>query len=323
MKTKKFGKFGIITVSLNNYYLRGEFMSELKQLFDKFIEYCEIEKGYSTHTIKSYKHSLDQFYDMLNSSGYQINHIEELNPNHIRNFPAYLNSRKDSKSSIKQKLSALKSFFKFCVKKKIIPNNLTRGIASPKLDKKLPTYLQKNEINQLLEKLYNTDKIDYLNIALIELIYSSGLRISEALNLKLSDIDFNSQTIRVLGKGNKERIIPVGSNAIKALRNYLPFRNKPVFEFKEYIFLGNNGKPLNPSSAYRRIQKALKDITDSPKKSPHVLRHTFATHLLDNGADIQSVSDMLGHSSLSTTQIYTHISIERIKEIYKNSHPKA
>lgn len=298
-------------------------MLELKKLFDKFIEYCEIEKGYSKHTIKSYQHSLDQFYDMLVASGYTINSVEDITSNHIRNFPAYLHKKRDNKTSIKQKLSAIKSFFKFCVKKKIVSSNPARGIASPKLEKKLPSYLQKDEAKRLIEKLYNTTNPDYLDIALVELIYSSGLRISEALNLKLNDIDFHSQTIRVIGKGNKERIVPIGSNALKALKNYLPQRNKPLTEFSEHIFIGSNGKQLNPSTAYRRINNALKDVTDSPKKSPHVLRHTFATHLLDNGADIQSVSDMLGHSSLSTTQIYTHISIERIKEVYKKSHPKA
>ncbi len=298
-------------------------MHQLKQIFDRYIEYCEIEKGYSKNTIKSYQHSLDQFYDMLNSGDYKINSITDISTYHIRNFPAYLYGSRESKTSIKQKLSALKSFFKFCIKKKIINNNPSRGVLSPKLDKKLPSYLQKDEMIQLLDKLYNSTNPNYLDIALVELIYGSGLRISEALNLKISDIDFNSQTIRVLGKGNKERIIPIGGYSIESLKKYILTRNKPTNEFSEFIFIGKNGKTLNPSTAYRHIKKTMQDITDSPKKSPHVIRHTFATHLLDKGADIQSVSEMLGHSSLSTTQIYTHLSIERIKEVYKKSHPKA
>ena len=161
------------------------------------------------------------------------------------------------------------------------------------------------------------------NIALIELIYSSGLRISEALSLKIKQLNFQTKQIKVIGKGNKARIIPVGDKALEALKNYLILRKNPGGKQLPNLFITSTGKALDQSGAYRMINSAMKGITESPQKSPHTLRHTFATHLMDNGADINSVSEMLGHSSLSTTQIYTHISVERLKEQYKQSHPRA
>ncbi len=159
---------------------------------------------------------------------------------------------------------------------------------------------------------------------MLDLIYSSGLRISEVLQLKMRNMDFSNKTVKVLGKGNKERIVPLGSKSIQSLKPYLDFRKAILSTAsKDYVFLSDKGKPLTRFNAYYYIHQAMSLYTDSKKKSPHVLRHTFATHLLDKGADIQSVSEMLGHNSLSTTQIYTHISIERLKDAYKKAHPKA
>ncbi|MFA6572382.1 MAG: tyrosine-type recombinase/integrase, partial [Bacteroidota bacterium] len=197
-------------------------------------------------------------------------------------------------------------------------------VSTPKTDKKLPSFLLQNEVVNLCESFDTSTPIGARNLALTELLYSSGLRISEALQLNTEDINSSNKIVKVLGKGRKERIVPIGEKAMTALQNYLKLRQKIHKELGENaLFLSAKGKRMNTVGAYRVIHNAMQSVTESPQKSPHVLRHSFATHMLDNGADIQSVSEMLGHASLSTTQIYTHVSVERLKETYKKSHPKA
>lgn len=296
----------------------------IKIVIELFRRFLKTEKNYSDKTLEAYGFALDQFIEYLDELDSDLPEIETIELNDIRPFLGWLNDKGYNKSSLKLKISAIKSFFKFAHKRGFIRKNNATLVPTPKLERKLPSFLLKDEVSSVLDSLDIKDPIQARNHALIELLYSSGLRISEALNIKIFDIDFSRKSVRVMGKGRKERIVPIGSKAIESLKNYLKLRNLLTTDRQESIlFLSKSGARLNPVDAYRVINKLLKTKTESPQKSPHTLRHTFATHLLDNGADIQSVSEMLGHSSLSTTQIYTHVSVERLKKAYKKSHPRA
>lgn len=291
---------------------------------NNFIKFCEAEKNFSPKTIETYLISLNQFFDFIKDNYDENIEVEEINPNIIKHFLRYLSESGKSKTTVKLRISAVKSMFKFLLKKEFISNNPAGLVISPKKDKKLPSFLTEKEANNLIESLSNENNIDSRTRAMIDLIYSSGLRINEVLKLKLHNLDFSNSTVKVLGKGNKERIVPLGRKSITSINSYLEFRKAVITsKSKDFVFLSDKGEPLSYSSAYYYIHNAMSLYTDSKKKSPHVLRHTFATHLLDKGADIQSVSEMLGHNSLSTTQVYTHVSIERLKDAYKKAHPKA
>lgn len=289
----------------------------------KFLNWCEIERAYSANTVENYRIALIQFREFMVDFYGSEPDIELIEPEDIRPFPGWLHDAGLRKNSLRMKMSAVKSFFRFCVKKEFIGRNPAAGLPAPKVEKKLPSFLLQNEISGLMSCFSSDDPLGSRNLAIAELLYSSGLRISEALGLNVTDIDFRKRIVRVLGKGSKERIVPVGEKAFLAIGEYLVKRQALVRNGSEKaLFLSTKGKRLNPAVAYRIIHKAMSGITESPKKSPHVLRHSFATHLLDNGADIMSVSEMLGHASLSTTQVYTHISVERLKEAYRAAHPK-
>jgi tyrosine recombinase XerC len=296
---------------------------ELSSAIHSFLIYCRDEKNYSAKTVTTYSIALQQFMEYFNEEYSEEPKLVLIDNEDIRPFLGWLHDKGLDKNSLRLKISAIKSFFKYCQKKKLIENNPAASISTPKLSKKLPSFLTPEEVGLLLAQFDGTTLNGARNIALIELLYSSGLRISEALNLIINDINHKTALVKVLGKGNKERIIPVGKLALEAIRNYMKFR--PIFnnEFRDLLFLTDDGKKINPATAYRIIHNAMGKISEISHKSPHVLRHSFATHLLDNGADIQSVSEMLGHASLSTTQVYTHVSVERLKEAYKKAHPKA
>jgi len=296
---------------------------ELSSVIQSFLTYCRDEKNYSSKTVTTYSIALNQFMEYFSGEYSEEPELGLIDHEDIRPFLGWLHDKGLDKNSLRLKISAIKSFFKYCQKKKLIENNPASSISTPKLSKKLPSYLTPTEIGLLLAQFDGSTLSGARNIALIELLYSSGLRISEALNLSINDLNIKSALVKVLGKGNKERIIPVGKPAMDAIANYMKFR--PIFnnEFRELLFLTDDGHKINPATAYRIIHNAMGKISEISHKSPHVLRHSFATHLLDNGADIQSVSEMLGHASLSTTQVYTHVSVERLKAAYKKSHPKA
>lgn len=297
---------------------------KLAEAIKRFLEYCETEGNYSPYTIVSYGKALDQFYDYLAEYEGELNDISLIKANDIKPFFGWLHDKGMKKNSLKQKISAVKAFFKFCRKKSFIELNPANLIQTPKLDKLIPTFMLENEVSEMLDNFDSTNPIECRNHALAELLYSSGLRISEALNLNLIDFDTTSRSLKVLGKGKKERIVPMGEKAVEAIKIYLKLRPLLLKNKNEKaLFLSKNGNRMYAVDAYRAIKKAMSGVTENSKKSPHVLRHTFATHLLDKGADLQAVSDMLGHSSLSTTQIYAHVSVERLKETYKKAHPKA
>ncbi len=297
---------------------------QILSAIESFRKYLKIEKNYSDKTLEAYKCALDQFLDYLKEMDIGTNKIEDIELNDIRPFLGWLSDKGYNKSSLKLKISAVKSFFKFAHRRRLINKNNASLVPTPKLDKKLPSFLLKDEVTRVLDSLDTKYPVGARNHALIELLYSSGLRISEALNIKIFDIDLSRKSVLVMGKGKKERLVPIGSKAIESLKNYIKLRHLLSKDKNENsLFLSKNGTKLSAVDAYRIINKLMKSVTESPQKSPHTLRHTFATHLLDNGADIQSVSEMLGHASLSTTQIYTHVSVERLKKAYKKSHPRA
>lgn len=297
---------------------------KFENLSDSFLLYCKVEKNYSVKTINTYSLALSQFLEFLAEEYGSEPEIEQIEADDIRPFLGWLHDHGLGRNSLRLKIAAIKSFFKYCQKKGLLVKNPARLVASPKKEKKLPTVLLEKEINILMGSFNPSDPRGARNLALAELLYSSGLRISEALSLNLRDFNDSTRLVTVLGKGNKQRVVPIGEVAVKAIMNYLNLRHNLLKEHDEVaLFLGSNGKRMNPSTAWRILHTAMKGITESSGKSPHVLRHSFATHLLDKGADIQSVSEMLGHASLSTTQVYSHVSVERLKEAYKKAHPKA
>jgi integrase/recombinase XerC len=298
-----------------------------EQAVQEFLSACELQKGYSPHTIETYRFALMEFLDYFKSE-YGVNpDINAIEPADIRPFLGYLHDRGLSKKSLRVKIAAVKSFFKFAFRQSWIDRNPAAIVSTPKAEKKLPSFLQSGEIESLMDSFDPSSPGGARNIAIAELLYSSGLRVSELIQLPMQDLDMHAGTVRVMGKGKKERIVPIGGKAIEALEAYIAMRSyltsldtaKPDGK----VFLSERGKMMNPSVVYRIIRRAMNPVTESPQKSPHVLRHTFATHLLDNGADISSVSEMLGHSSLSATQVYTHVSVDRLKQAYQKAHPRA
>lgn len=297
---------------------------QLQDYFRRFLEYCEQEKSYSPHTVETYRHSLGEFFDFLREEGLHTHHLSELKTEDIRPFLGWLHDRGLAKKSLRVKFAAVRSFFSWCRKKKFIERDPATVILAPKVEKKLPSYLSADEAGKLCDSFDITTPEGARNAALVELLYGAGLRIGEALALSGSDIDFSQSAVRVMGKGRKQRVAPFGEKCRKSLQLYMGMRQYLVTpESGRSFFLGTSGKPLNPATAYRIIRSAMLPLTESPQKSPHVLRHSFATHLLDAGADIVAVSEMLGHSSLSATQLYTHVSVERLKNAYRQAHPKA
>lgn len=301
----------------------------------EFLEYLKVTKNYSSHTITSYQNDLQQFGEYIfksenksaiNSKVRRVD-FNKIDLTFLKSFIADLSdplARKRSymKKSISRKISVIKSFYKYLLRKKYISKNYASSLIFPKLSRKLPSFLTEGEVNKLLDEKYISD-LSILDKAVIELFYSTGIRLSELINLKIDKINFKNRTLIVFGKGSKERIVPFGTEADKAIKNYLSIRDICNTNNEEYLFLNNAGKKLYPMKVNRMVKKNLSLVTDLKKKSPHVLRHTFATHMIDKGADIRAVKELLGHESLSTTQIYTHITPERLKKVYKQAHPRA
>lgn len=304
---------------------------------DDFSEYLSNLKNFSGHTVVAYKTDLIQFGFFLcefynfesNPEKLEID-FDDIDLNVLKNFLIYLYDQqkidvkripKYSKKSVSRKISVLKSFFKYLLRRKITTKNPASNLLFPRLPKKLPSYLSYNEINKLLEERGSSD-LRLLDKAVIELFYSTGIRSSELVSLKMRNIDLRKKLVKVMGKGSKERIVPFGTKASDAIKNYLQIREISDTKKSEYLFIDNKGNKLYPMKIYRLIKSDLSLVTDLKKKSPHILRHTFATHMLDKGADIRAVKDLLGHENLSTTQIYTSVTLEKLKKVYKRTHPR-
>jgi integrase/recombinase XerD len=286
---------------------------------DEFIEYLIIDKKYSENTIKSYKNDLNNF-----SKYVENKNIEKIDENYIKNYIKHLNKKNETTKTISHNISTLRSFYKFLLIEQKTKHNPMEYIELPKTKKTLPTTLSIEEIDKLLD-IKLKDEFSYRNKAMLELMYSSGLRVSELINVKIHDIDISNCIIRVMGKGSKERIIPLGDYAIKYVEIYLKDYRKKLVKKKQndYLFLNNHGTSMTRQGFFKILKQLAKQKNIKKEFSPHTLRHSFATHLLNGGADLRSIQEMLGHESISTTQIYTHVSKEQLKENYKNFHPHA
>jgi integrase/recombinase XerC len=294
-----------------------------------FLEYLKFEKYYSQNTILSYEDDLLQlnrfFSKHFNTGNYFLSEVDNVT---IRLFLGDLIENGLTKKSVVRKLAAVRSFYKYLLRYKLVSNNPTLNIITPKVPKKLPSFLDEASMAKMME-LPDTTSIEGLrDKALLEILYSTGIRMNELIQLSLNNIDWANETIKVIGKGNKTRIIPFGRKAKAALKKYLEQRqeilsNKTKADFKKYVFLSNRGLQLYPKGVYNIVSYYINLVSDVEKKSPHVIRHTFATHLLNRGADLRAVKELLGHESLSTTQIYTHVTADRLKRVYEQAHPKA
>jgi len=293
-------------------------------MVEGFLKYLQYEKRFSVHTIDAYKVDLEQFSFFLQSQ-YEIVEPAIIQHIHIRSWAVSLMEQKYSASSIRRKLSTLKSYFRFLQREQVITRSPMLQVSLPKLGKRLPSVVPEQYLEQMLNAVDPADDYEkFRNQLVVELCYLTGMRRGELLNLKVSDLNLSAFTIKVLGKGNKERLIPISHAMATLLRQYLDVRHKTFPNTLELaLLLTKDGKAAYPKLIYRIVKEALSTITTQEKRSPHVLRHSFATHLSDHGADLNAIKELLGHSSLAATQIYTHHSIERLKKIYQQAHPKS
>ena len=294
-------------------------------IIKSFIQYLTFEKRYSANTITAYSNDLQQFQDFLTTT-YEGTDINSPSHIYIRSWIASLmNDGKMTGRSINRKISSLKTFYKFLKKQGHISKNPMQKIVSPKISKKLPVFVEEQNIRKLFSSIEFSDDFEGARDRLIlAILYSTGMRLSELINLRVRDIQLYDLTVKVLGKGNKERIIPIDAGLADEMKNYQKFRND-LFPGnpEDYFLLTDKGKKLYAKFVYNLVNRYLGIITTVDKKSPHTLRHTFATHLLNNGAELNAIKELLGHANLSATQVYTHNTIEKLKDIYKQAHPKA
>lgn len=326
-------------------------------IIQNFINYLKFEKHFSEHTAKCYRADLEQYVGFLSGQEANRTHDEDAsdNPwespsatatatqtatkaqvsidtllihadvNTIRRYMADLSQNQYSKSTTARKLATLRSFYKFLVKRDIVSSNPVVSIKTPKQDKKLPKFLEYEQVVRLLNTPPANTWLGARDRAMLEVMYSTGMRVSELVSLNMEDVDFLSEVIHIRGKGKKERLCPIGSSALQSIQNYIEFRNRRMANDSNFdsrvLFANKHGKRLSTRSVRRKMDKYLVEAGLDPAISPHTLRHSFATHMLNNGADLRSVQELLGHQSLSTTQIYTHVTTSRMNEQYKSAHP--
>jgi integrase/recombinase XerC len=289
-----------------------------------FLDYLKFEKRYSPHTLSSYENDLRSFFTFLDAQ-FGITELQAINGSFIRSWLAGMKEEKITSKTINRKISSLRSFFKYHLKRGAIKTMPTANVIAPRISKRLPVFVKESETKQLIETLNrSTEDWKSLNAKmLITLFYSTGMRLSELLNLKEKQVDQARLQIRVLGKGNKERIIPVSKEIIELIKVYEEEKKREFGNGEEVLLVTEKGKRLYPKYAWVLVNKYLGEASTLEKRSPHVLRHTFATHLMNNGADLNAVKELLGHASLAATQVYTHNTIEKLKDVHKKAHPKA
>jgi integrase/recombinase XerC len=286
---------------------------------NKFIIYLSSEKRFSEHTVKSYTTDLNQFTTFLADEFQITDDIDEVRFQIIRTWIASLLEKGVNPRSVNRKISTLKSYFKFLIREGVIVENPMMKVVAPKSKKRLPVFIEEDQIESLLNEVqFEGGFIGERNKLIIELFYVTGIRLSELINIKISDIDFQNQLIKVLGKRNKERLIPLSSSVLVGLSNFIEKNQQ-----NQFLFTNLDGKKLYTKLVYRLVNKCIGEISSVNKKSPHILRHTFATHMLNNGADINAIKELLGHANLSATQVYTHNTIDKLKTVYKQAHPRA
>ena len=290
-----------------------------------FIDYLKFEKRYSVHTIRSYQDDLVQFFDFLDKQFGKLT-LTEISSSFVRSWLASLKDDAVTARTINRKISTLKSFFKFQLKQGKVENTPMGNIISPKISKRLPVFIKEKDLVDLTNALNtNTEDWDGLNTKmLITIFYSTGMRLSELINLKERQVDFSRKQFKILGKGNKERIIPAGVDLLAIIKDYINEKRKTFEKADDVLLVNSKGKKIYPKYAYNLVRSILQEeVKTLDKKSPHILRHTFATHLMNNGANLDAVKELLGHASLASTQVYTHNTIEKLKNVYKKAHPKA
>ncbi|OQY94601.1 MAG: integrase [Sphingobacteriales bacterium UTBCD1] len=296
---------------------------EYKEI-QSFIDYLRYEKRYSSYTIISYQTDLSDFFNYLAGQFGKIG-LKEITPGFVRSWLAHLKENGLTTKSINRKISGLRSFFKYLLKNGIVEATPMANVTAPKISKRLPVFIKEEDARQLVETLDRSAE-DWKSLnskMLITLFYATGMRLSELIYLKESQVDFGRSQIKVLGKGNKERIIPLNKKILYSITEYLQLKKENFQTDNDLLFVTERGKKMYPKYAYLLVKKYLGGVSTLDKKSPHVLRHTFATHLMNNGADLNAVKELLGHSSLASTQVYTHNTIEKLRNIHKKAHPKA
>jgi len=330
-------------------------MEKDSPIIQEFLNYLRFEKRFSEHTAKCYGADLSQFSEFLIGSSDSSAVIDEQIPlshsqggaatavatettiqidqlllstqtSDIRSYLAFLNDKQYSRATVARKLATLRSFYKFLVKTNRFSSSPVTVVRTPKQEKKLPKFLEYEQVKKLLETPPMDNWLGARDRAILETLYSTGIRVSELVALNMDDMDFLGEVVRIRGKGKKERISPISSSALQVIQHYMEFRNKRAqnnvnFDSK-VLFVNKHGRRLSTRSVRRKMDKYLKMAGMDPSISPHTLRHSFATHMLNNGADLRSVQELLGHQSLSTTQIYTHLTTKKLKEVYEKAHPR-
>lgn len=292
-------------------------------MFDNFLEYLTYEKRYSHHTVQSYRTDLFQFQAYYKSS-FDGEELSKVNHDIVRSWVVFLVESELSSKSINRKLSSLRSFFKWAIRYQGVLNDPTLQISAPKISKRLPVFVEESQIDTLMDSHLFPDTYEGKRDELIiDVFYQLGIRCSELINLRLSNIDLSRKLIKVLGKRNKERLIPIGEDLAHKISGFIDIERRTVdAEKTDFMFLTAKGVKLYPKLVYRVVNTYLGKVSALRKKSPHVLRHTFATHMLNRGADLNAIKELLGHSSLASTQVYTHNSIQQLKEVHRKAHPK-
>ncbi|MFL0581473.1 tyrosine recombinase XerC [Solibacillus silvestris] len=295
----------------------------LQSQLDQFIRYVQLEKNFSLHTVREYTSDLEEFFAFLHAEG--IQKIAEVEYIHARLYVTKLYDEQKARTSISRKISSIRSFFRFLNREQNIDDAPFRSLYHPKKEERLPSFFYEEELKELFEKNEGDEPIQIRNMALLELLYATGMRVSECVSLELTDIDFHYNIVRVMGKGRKERIIPFGQYAHDALIRYIE-QVRPILMKKENhqkVFVNMRGGELTTRGVRYILSEMIDNASMHTKIYPHMLRHTFATHLLNNGADMRTVQELLGHANLSSTQIYTHVTKEALRKTYMNSHPRA
>jgi len=286
----------------------------MNRYIDKFLSYLEIEKNYSRHTLLNYKLDLEEFLAFLDRTS-----LEQVDYLTLRRFLAHLRTRELRPRSLARKLSSIRSFFRFLQREGYRKDNPATLLMSPKLDRILPKFLSEGDMVKFIESPEGKTILGKRDRAILETLYSTGIRVSELVGLNTEDVDLIGNIAKVAGKGKKERLVPIGNKAIEAIKSYLDHRK----DQSSCLFLNKNGTRLTDRGVRFIFQKYIQKASMTSKVSPHVLRHSFATHLLDRGADLRSIQELLGHVNLSTTQVYTHVSTDRLRKVYDQSHPRA
>ncbi len=290
------------------------------KILSDFLNFLQQEKGLSFYTIKGYSSDAKDFLKYLEKKGKEV---KEINYSIVREYLATLIQKNKKHSTLARKISSLRCFFRFLCSREILKNFPVSGLKGPKIRRKIPEILDEKEIEELLEGMRGEGFSFQRDKAALELLYATGIRIAEMVGLNIEDVDFDAEIIRVKGKRGKERLVPIGSYAIEALKNYLNLREKVCKRETKALFLNRFGERISDRAMRERLRIYLEKVGISKHITPHTLRHSFATHLLNRGADLRSVQELLGHERLATTQVYTHVTPKRLKEVYEKSHPRA